>query len=107
MPIQRTIPQTLKSIMGAVLVTPGLFLLRGDLAGVVARWRHLLGTTTDDGLGILSSVILAASYSPQQLLHGVLQTLWLPLLLVVVGVVLLWNGSAAPWQSPSQGRNFS
>ncbi len=107
MTIQRTTTQTLKSIVGTVLVTPGLFVLCGDVQGVVARWRHLLGATTDDGLGLFSSVILAASFNPQQLLYGVLHALWPPVLVVVVGAALLWNGSAALVQGPGEGRNFS
>jgi hypothetical protein len=38
--------------------------------------------------------MLAASFSPQQLLEGLLQTLCLPLLLVSIGALLLWNASS-------------
>jgi hypothetical protein len=89
---QQILTQTFKSIAGSVLVAPGLFLLCGNLDEIVIRWNHLLGTTP--GLGILSPVILAASVNPVQLLHGLLDALWPPLLLVLVGGILLWNASA-------------
>lgn len=89
-----TSAQTLKSIAGSFLVAPGLALLCGDMGGVVTRWHQFLGSTPDPGLGVLSSVMLAASFSPQQLLEGLLQTLCLPLLLVSIGALLLWNASS-------------
>jgi hypothetical protein len=90
---RRTFIQTLKSIAGSFLVAPGLVLLSGDMDGVVTRWHQFLGTAPDPGLGVLSSVMLAASFSPRQLLEGLLQTLCPPLLLVLVGALLLWNAS--------------
>ncbi len=89
-----TSARTLKSIAGSFLVAPGLALLCGDMGGVVTRCHQLLGSTPDSGLGVLSSIMLAASFSPQQLLEGLLQTLCLPLLLVLVGALLLWNASS-------------
>jgi hypothetical protein len=88
---QRTSSQTLKSIAGSALAGPGLFILLGNLDGAAAAFRHLLATTSGAGLGLLSSVILAASFDHQQFLQGLLQMLasfW-PLPLVIVGAVLL------------------
>ena len=88
---QRTLSQTLKSIAGSALVGPGLFILFGNLDGAAARLNHLLATPPGEGLGVLSSVILAASFDHQRLLQGLLQVLesfW-PLLFVSVGAVLL------------------
>src|SRR6266403_1331044 len=72
---QGTSAQTLKSIAGSFLVAPGLVLLCGDMDGVVTRWHQLLGSTPDSGLGVRSSVILAASFSPRQLFQGLLDAL--------------------------------
>jgi hypothetical protein len=88
---QRTLSQTLKSIAGSALVGPGLVILFGNLDGAAARLKHLLATTPGEGLGVLASVILAASFDHQRLLQGFLQMLvsfW-PLLFVSVGAVLL------------------
>src|SRR5882757_1097803 len=89
-----TSAQTFKSIAGSFLVAPGLALLCGDMGGVLTRWHQLLGSTPDPGLGVLSSIMLAASFSPRQLFDGVLQTLCLPVLLVSIGALLLWNASS-------------
>jgi hypothetical protein len=83
--------QIIKSLAGSVLVGPGLSFLTGYLDAVAARWHHLLGTVPGEGLGLLSSVILAASFNPHQLLQGVLQLLSPALLLVVAGALLLWD----------------
>jgi len=91
MPSQRSCAQTLKSIAGSFLVAPGLALLCGDMDGVVTRWHQFLGSAPDPSLGVLSSVMLAASFSPQRLLESFLQTLCPPLLLVFTGALLLWN----------------
>jgi hypothetical protein len=91
---QRTSAQTLKSIAGSFLVAPGLVLLCGHVDGVVTRCHQLLSSTPDPGFGVFSSVILAASFSPGQLLEGLLHTICPPLLLVFGGVLLLWNTSA-------------
>jgi len=90
---QHTPTQTLKSIAGSVLVGPGLFILFGNLDGAAARLNHHLGTLPGEGLGILSSVILAASFDHQRFLHGLLQMFWPPLLLVIVGAALWWDAS--------------
>jgi len=91
MATQHTSCQTLKSIAGSALVGPGLFLLFGNLDGAAIRLSHLLGAAPGEALGVLSSVIFAASFDHQRLCQGLLQMLvsfW-PLLLVIVGAVLL------------------
>jgi len=72
---QGTSAQTLKSIAGSFLVAPASFFCVETWNGVVTRWHQLLVSTPDSGLGVLSSVILAASFSPRQLFQGLLQTL--------------------------------
>jgi hypothetical protein len=82
--------QTFRSIAGSALVGLGLFILFGNLGGAAAQLRHLL-SVPGEGLGLLASVILAASFDHRRLLHGLLQMLlsfW-PLLFVIVGAVLL------------------
>jgi hypothetical protein len=85
-----TSAQILKSIAGSVLVGRGLLILMGNLDGITAQLRAALGTPRE-GLGLLSTVILAASFNHQRLLHGLLQmlvSLW-PAVFVMVGAVLL------------------
>lgn len=99
---RRTLSQTLKSIAGVALVGPGLFILFGNLDGAAARLNHLLATTPGEGFGVLSSVILAASFDHQRLLQGLLQMLvsfW-PLLFVSVGAVLLRDAFTENVNSP-------
>jgi hypothetical protein len=87
---QHPLSQTLKSIAGSALVGPGLFILLGNLDGAAVQLRHLL-SSSGEGLGVLSSVILAALFDHQRLLQSLLQVLvsfW-PLLFVIAGGVLL------------------
>jgi hypothetical protein len=81
-------PTSLKSLAGSILLGPGLFLLCGHLAWIVAEWSSWLGRGSEDGLGILSSVIWASSIREQQLVPLVVHILW-PVVLVAVGGVLL------------------
>jgi cation transporter-like permease len=85
-------PQTLKSLAGSVLVGPGLFILFGHLVWAVTQLSRL---------GMLSSIILAASFGQHQLLHVVLRVFW-PLLLVIVGAVLL--GTVSPDNAKTTAR---
>jgi hypothetical protein len=91
---QGTSSQALKSIAGSALAGPGLLILVGNLDGAAAQLKALLGMP-GEGLGLLSSVILAAAFDQQRLLHGLLQMLisfW-PLLFVIGGAVLLRDAS--------------
>jgi hypothetical protein len=81
-------PTSLKSLAGSVLLGPGLFVLCGHLAWIVAEWNTWLGKGGDDGLGVLSSVIWASSIREQQLVHLLVHLLW-PVVLVAIGGVLL------------------
>src|SRR5438477_1633337 len=95
---QQTAFRRSKSIAGAVLVGFGMFILYENLAGAVAWLSHVLGADSSEALGVLPTVILAASQVLQAygadhprclegcLLH-MLASSW-PLLLVIVGTVL-------------------
>jgi len=76
MATQHTSCQTLKSIAGSALVGPGLFLLFGNLDGAAIRLSHLLGAAPGEALGVLSSVIFAASFDHQRLCQGLPQMLY-------------------------------
>jgi hypothetical protein len=90
--------ESVKSIAGGVLVGLGLHILSGNLAGDATQLRHFLGIPTEEALGVLPSVALAASQAAQayaldqqKFLDGLLQmvpSFW-PLLLVIVGTILL------------------
>jgi hypothetical protein len=97
---QHNTSENIKSIAGGILVGLGLHILAGNLAGDVARLRHLLGIPAGEALGVLPSVALAASHAArayaldqQKFWDGLLQmvaSFW-PLLLVIVGTILLRN----------------
>ena len=87
---QATSSQIFKSIAGSVLVGPGLLILMRNLDGMATQLKTLLDTP-GRGLGLVSTVILAASFNHQRLAQGLLDMLvsfW-PALFVMVGVVLL------------------
>jgi hypothetical protein len=100
-------PQTffkrVQSIAGALFVGLGLFIFCWNLDRAATQVSHLLGTIPRQALGILPSVIVAASRVVQAyavnhqrflqlfLLHTVASA-W-PLLLVVVGAVLSRDSS--------------
>lgn len=81
-------PTSLKSLAGSILLGPGLFVLCGHLAWIVADCYSWLGKGGDDGLGVLSSVIWASSIREPQLVHLLVHFLW-PVVLVTIGGVLL------------------
>jgi hypothetical protein len=87
-----------KSIAGAALVGLGIFILYENLDRAATQLSHLVGTIPGKPLGVLPTVILAASrvlqaYAAdhQRFLQGFIQhmlvSFW-PLLLVMVGTVL-------------------
>ena len=86
--------QVIRFVAGSVLTVPGLFLLIGDVGAIAAHWRHLIAAIGGEDLGLLPSVIWAASFNPQQLLQGALQMLGMPFVLLLVGLALLPNPSA-------------
>jgi hypothetical protein len=90
--------ETLRSITGGTLVGIGLHILSRNLDSAAAHWRHLVSITTEKTLGVLPSIVLAASQAVQAYafdhesfflaLLRMLIALW-PLLLVIAGTVLL------------------
>lgn len=108
--------ESLESIAGGALVGFGLHILSGSLDRAAAQWRHLLGNTTGEVVGVLPSVILAASHAVQAyafdhhtFLQGILRILfsfW-PLLLVFAGTLLLRNSFTDKVKaSPAPGPYF-
>ena len=93
MTVQGRPAQILKVITGSIFAAPRTVLLLGNLDTLATRWRAVNGATAEQGLGLLSSVILAASFTPHQLLHSVLHLLGPALLLVIAGGILLWDAS--------------
>jgi len=57
---------SLESIAGGALVGLGLHILSGSLDRAAAQWRHLLGTTTGEVIGVL----LLSSWRPRTLCRG-------------------------------------
>jgi hypothetical protein len=98
MAMQQTFFGRAKSLAGAALVGLGIFIFHGNLDRAATQWRHLLGTTHGEALGVLPTVILAAprilqAYGTdhQWFVRGFLREIFVscwPLLLVMVGTVL-------------------
>ena len=53
--------RTAKLVAGAALAGFGMFILYGNLAGAVARPRHVLGANGSEALGALLALILAGA----------------------------------------------
>jgi hypothetical protein len=98
MAMQQTFFGRAKSIAGAALVGLGILIFHENLDRAASQLSHLLGTIPGEALGVLPTVILAASrvlqaYAAdhQRFLQGFLRHMlvscW-PLLLVIVGTVL-------------------
>lgn len=95
---QQRFSETFRSIAGGALVGLGLHILFGNLDRAAAQLKHLSGPASGETLGVLPSVVLAASQGAQvyALDHQgfvlvflrMLLSLW-PLLLVIVGTILL------------------
>jgi hypothetical protein len=91
---------SLKSISGGTLIGLGLHVLSGNLSGDAMQFRHMFDIPAGDALGLLPSMMLAASQAVNvySLDHGrfvdwllyVLASLW-PILPVIFGTVLLRN----------------
>jgi hypothetical protein len=87
-----------RPIMGGALVGLGLHLLFGNLDRDAAQLGHILGIPGGDGLGVLPSIVLAASQAGKAFAvdqHGfwlvllrMLLSLW-PLLPVITGIMFL------------------
>ena len=100
---QRRRTESFRSIAGGALVGLGLHILSGNVVNAAFQLRLLVGNhpggaTAGEGLGVLSSAVLASSQAAQAYafdhqgfllgLLGVLVSLW-PLLLVGAGTALL------------------
>lgn len=97
---QRPCSCTFHTLVGSILVAAGLFVLFGHLVGAASQWKGLLHSM-GEGLGVLSSVILASSLNYQQLVHDLLRVFW-PLFPVTAGSVLLRNASHPPCRGSRQ-----
>ena len=101
--MRRTLFERTKSIAGGALVGVGMFILYVHLDRAASQLSHLLGNP-GGALGALPTVIFAVSrfveaYAAdhqrflENFVKQVLISAW-PLLLVVVGTVLSWDGFA-------------
>lgn len=93
--------KTVRSIAGFALIGPGLFLLFAHVVGAASRLGQTLGHTASMGLEVVSSIMLAASWSPNHLACDLASTLW-PALLVIVGIALLNQACGRDINSKSQ-----
>jgi hypothetical protein len=98
MAMQQRLVGRAKSITGTALIGLGVFVSYENLHQAATQFRRLLGVIPMEALGVLPSIILAASAgwqacgadharSLQGSLLGMLESFW-PLLLVVIGTVL-------------------
>jgi len=96
--MQQTLVGRAKSIAGTALIGRGIFVFYENLHQAATQLSHLLGVIPGEALGVVPTVILAASRvlqacgadHPQSLqgcLLHILASSW-PLLLVIVGAVL-------------------
>ena len=93
-----TDPQTLKSLASSVLVGPGLFYLFGHLVWAADQLNRLLAQPPAEGL--LSCVMLAASFGHHELVHVLVRIFW-PVLLILSGLAFLWAGSTDQGNRPA------
>jgi hypothetical protein len=89
---QRKSNQTFKSLAGSALAGPGLFVLFSHVMEVVDQVHALEGNAAGQGLGVFSSMVLAATWDHHWWLQALLGLLW-PLLLIIGGAVLLNDNS--------------
>ena len=108
MAAQRTFPQGLKSITGAILLALGLLVLFANLDAVAAQITGAAGISGEQTPGVLPALVLTAfdgleayAFDHAGFLSGLLQILvsfW-PLILIIIGAVLLRD---AFWVEPRQ-----
>ena len=112
----RTIIQRLKSILGAVLVGLGMFILYANTAGAVAHLRHVLGGGSAAVGGLPAAILVFAqivhvhALERQRFVQGLFQqallsSFW-PLFLVIFAFLLLGVvlGGVATWFASSPVR---
>ena len=98
---QKSYGDTLRSVAGFALIGPGLFLLFGHVVGAAGRLSQALDQTASSGLEVVSSIMLAASWSPNHLAYDLASMFW-PALLVVMGIALLREACTSEVNSKSQ-----
>lgn len=98
---QKSYGEIVRSMAGFALTGPGLFLLFGHVVGAAGRLSQLLDQTASSGLEVVSSIMLAASWSPNHLAYDLASMLW-PTLLVVMGIALLREACTSEVNSKSQ-----
>ena len=77
-----------RSVAGFALVGPGFFLLAAHFIAAAGQFSRFLNHTASAKLELVSSIMVAASFSPHHLAYDLLATLW-PVVLVLVGSALL------------------
>jgi hypothetical protein len=98
---QKFYGETVRSVAGFALIGPGLFLLFGHVVGAAGRLSQALDQTASSGLEVVSSIMLAASWTPNRLAYGLASMFW-PALLVVMGIALLREACISEVNSKSQ-----
>jgi uncharacterized membrane protein len=98
---KKSYSEALRSVTGFALIGPGLFLLFAHVAGAAGRLSQTLGHTASTGLEIVSSIMLAASWSPNRLAYDLAFMLW-PALPVIIGIALLNQACHAEVESRHQ-----
>ena len=88
MKTQKSCSEALRSATGFALIGPGLFLLFAHVVGAAGRLSQNLGHTASVGLELVSSIMLAASWSPDHLAYDLAFMFW-PALPVIAGIALL------------------
>lgn len=77
-----------RSVAGLVLVGPGLFLLAANVIAAFGECSRFLNQTASAKLELVSSIMVAASFSPNHLAYNLLARLW-PAVLVLLGSAFL------------------
>jgi hypothetical protein len=72
---QKSYGETVRSVAGFALIGPGLFLLFGHVVGAAGRLSQALDQTAPSGLEVVSSIMLAASWSPNHLAYDLCRPL--------------------------------
>jgi len=71
------------------------------VVGAAGRLSQALDQTASSGLEVVSSIMLAASWSPNHLAYDLASMFW-PALLVVMGIALLREACTSEVNSKSQ-----
>src|SRR5512132_3446643 len=94
MKFHRSHREAVQSLAGAILLAPWFFLLLGHLSATAAYVNRLSAPSDHTGMNLLSTIVLAASFNSQNLLHVALTILW-PLIVIAAGTDLLWIAASA------------